>query len=164
MNWELVISAFGAIGVGGIAVSYLGRMHDRRTTRARLLEAVAHLEQSRWDPPSWEIVRAAAREVESLGLINGLPRRAVRQYLALARVAANMSREDAELHDHEYAGGIDGDLFDAANRAVELVVDLTWHPARTRLVMPWRQRGVDRAIVNLSARTKKAYDFHFDRS
>lgn len=125
-----VVSVLGAIGLGSVLGQYLASSKDRREARARVLSAIAEVEESRWvgegNATAAEF-QTALRNLQTAALIARLPRDAVFEYGALAQAARWLSQETWDRTiEPELGGGIDAHLADATREAARAISELAW--------------------------------------
>lgn len=142
-----IVSVVGALGLGSVLGQYLASSKDRREVRARVLSAIAEVEESRWvgeGTATSAQFQAALRNLQAAALVARLPRHAVREYAVLAQAARWLSQEEWDrLGDPEIGGGIDARLSDATREAAKAVAELVWSWKATH---KWRWRRSKRRI------------------
>jgi hypothetical protein len=122
---ELIVSAFGAAGVGTIVGHLLAVSKDRREARARVFEVMARVETARWGAESLRGLRHLIHESAAAMLLAQVPRDAARRYLVLAYACALMSEETENEMGESF---VDMELANLTQDAAGLVTLLVWHP------------------------------------
>jgi hypothetical protein len=152
-----VVSVLGVLGLGSVLGQYLASSKDRREARARVLSALAQVEQSRWvgahATASLAEFETALRDLETAALVARLPRSSVLEYEVLAQSARRLSAEDWDRTvDPETGGGIDAYMADATREAARTIAELAWSWGPTHR---WRshrsKKRVDRLVARLQS-------------
>jgi hypothetical protein len=139
LQWVPLLSA---LGVGGAIVGWVGAGKVRRELRSAVLNAITVVETERWerDPDSADYPKfvAAVHDLETAALVARIPRIAVRHYVVLAEAARQLSDDAVDFDDADqtFWGGIDGYFATLVRDAAEVLTQLAWSPARTRLTLP----------------------------
>lgn len=139
--WQVVVGGV----LGGVAAPYLTSARDRREARARVAEALGHLEQQRWAfNGSQEDFRTALTAFTGAALVAGLPRGVVERHEHFAGVARWLSQQDYESQpDSHFAGAVPSRVADLVKAHLVLVRRHVWSPWRARL-------GYRRAVRDLA--------------
>ena len=146
---EIIVSAFGAAGIGTIAGHLLAGAKYRREARARVFEAIAKVEAARWGSTPLADLRLLIHEAAAAMLLARVPRDAARRYLVLAYAAALMSDET---YEQTGEGFVDVELANATQDAVSLVALLVWHPWWGRIVSVRKRPTLAQLVPQLRER------------
>lgn len=157
MDLSLIASVLSAAGVGSIVGSAISQGKDRRESRARVLGAVHVTEEERWAPSREGALMAALRELETSALVARMPQAVVRQYIILARAAAEASAESFEQSggDPEFGSGIETEFARLVRDSARLIVKTAWRPSTAVLLSTRYTRAIDNRTPLLNLRDQE---------
>lgn len=147
-----MIALLSALGLGALISTWVGWSKDRRAARGQVASALASVEQLRYAPnPSeyneykshLQTFLQAQRSLEVAAMMAGLPRGVIETYIGYSaagfRDSANSwtsggfgRQVTLDPLDPKLAGNVDSDINGLIGDARELIIDLVWHPWRTR--------------------------------
>ena len=163
MNWSVVGSIVGALGVGLLVTQYVLGGQARREVRSAVLRQLAEVEIARWAGPPGEVdllgFRETVRELETAALIARIPRRAVVHYLVCAYASRWASEEFYERHGDEEVGGIlPTDIYNVVRDAAETVSRLAWSPWFSRIGLRRRIKKQRESVLKWDKDDREFFD------
>jgi len=155
MDPATVVSIISALGIGSFVGQYLIGSRERRQLRSDVLTQLSYAETARWaghsKPPTPDF-NTSIRDLETAALIARVPRKAVMHYKRLAYTGWWLSVDDAESNpDHEFAGGIDGDLANLIRAAAAEVSHVVWSPWLGRMRLSRRLQKQDQTVRTIDS-------------
>jgi hypothetical protein len=145
----LIASILTAAGVGSVVGTLVTQSRDRRGSRARVLAAIAAVQDEEWRRPlSFRPFYAALHELNQAALIAGLPRSLLREYVAAASAMLHhvYNEQQADVQPRTLPEG----LADYQSAAAAAMISMTWHPILGRLRWPFISRRLRRRSRRLA--------------
>lgn len=156
MDWSIVATLVGGLGVGSTISTYLTSARSRREVRGAVLEKLSAVEAARWAGPPDPVYfyvdfLAACRALETAALVARVPRRAVSHYLTYAYAARSMSEANWERWQEEEVGGfVSVGLTEAVRESAETLTRIIWSP--------WLRPGLRWHLMNEQKGINKGCD------
>ncbi|MBL8160001.1 hypothetical protein JNJ66_06100 [Candidatus Saccharibacteria bacterium] len=145
---NLLVGALGGAVVTSILGPYLMQSKDRRTARAKALNAMLEVEANRWHPVGYDTFKLKVIKLRAAALIATTDRELVESYIYISAVAHNYScSPDNEFNDDEHSGGIPVELAAAAREAGEHLTKVLWYPVRTAPLLFYLKRKLNRRLA-----------------
>lgn len=161
MDWSIVATLVGGLGVGSTISTYLTSGRSRREVKGAVLEKLSSVEAARWagpsDPVPFSDFIAACRALETAALIARVPRRALLHYLKYAHAARLNSEANWERYGEEEVGGfISNGISEAVRDSAETLTQVVWSPW-SRVGLRWRLASDSTKIFRFSDKEDREY-------
>lgn len=157
MDFSVISTSFGALGIGSLITQYLMSSRDRREVRGAVLKHLAIVEETRWagapDGVDYRTFQKSVHALQAAALVARIPRRAVLHYIVFAQAARSATQEFVERHDYDEEVGpiLFNPLGEVVMTAARAMTRLAWSPLLGRVGLAWQLKKLRRQATTCDA-------------